>query len=176
MQKPYVIPAIIIFITLTGIISLGISGKTLSWFSGQQQTAAANYQKFCSGCHGANLEKFAAKEWMEEEGSSAAARSIKFGIEDIGMPSFQKTFSEQEITALADYVKKGVPEDRSKLKPAVTLDGVTESETQKFVVETVVTGLKIPWGLAFLPNGDLLISEREGNTSPFFKRQTWSAD
>jgi aldose sugar dehydrogenase len=104
---------------------------------------------------------------MEEKGTSTAARSIKYGIEDIGMPAFQKTFSDPEITALADYVKKGVPEDRSRLKPAVTLDEVTESESQKFVVETVVTGLKVPWGLAFLPNGDLLISEREGTLHRF---------
>jgi aldose sugar dehydrogenase len=166
MQKPYVIPATLMIIALTGIISLGISGKNSTSF-GQQQSAAANYQKYCSGCHGANLEKFAAKEWMEEKGSSTAARSIKFGIEDIGMPSFQKTFSDAEIAALADYVKKGVPEDRSRLKPAVTPDGITESESQKFVIETVVTGLKVPWGLAFLPNGDLLISEREGTLHRF---------
>lgn len=135
----------------------------------QQQTAAINYQNFCAGCHGANLEKFAAKAWMEERGNLLAFNSIKFGIEKIGMPSFQNTFSDPEIEALAAYVKKGVPEDKSLLKEAVTPGRVVESEVQRFVVDTVVTGLKVPWGLAFLPDGDLLISERAGTLHRFSK-------
>lgn len=134
-----------------------------------QQTAASNYQKYCAGCHGDNLEKFAAKSWMEEEGNASVIKSIKFGIEDIGMPAFQKTFSDQEIAALAAYVKKGIPEDRSRLKPALKVGDIVETEQQNFIVETVVTGLKVPWGLAFLPNGDLLISEREGKLYRFSK-------
>jgi len=132
-----------------------------------QQTAPANYQRYCAGCHGANLEKFAAMAWMEEEGTSSAFRSIKFGIENIGMPSFQKAFTDAEVEALAVYVKKGIPEDKSTLKPALTSAGVSESEVQKFVVDTVVSGLNVPWGLAFLPNGDMLISERSGTLHIF---------
>lgn len=128
----------------------------------EKRSAPENYQRFCSGCHGAKLEKFAAKSWMEEEGTSSAFNSIKSGIETIGMPSFQKTFTDSEIKELAEYVKKGIPEDRSVLKPAVTPGGVIESEVQKFVVDTVLSGLNVPWGMAFLPNGDMLISEREG--------------
>ena len=88
------------------------------------QDAPANYQKYCSGCHGSRLEKFAAKSWMEEKGTSSAFRSIKFGIETIGMPAFQKTFTDIEIEELAAYVKKGIPADRSTLKAAVTPGGV----------------------------------------------------
>lgn len=129
--------------------------------------AALNYQNYCAGCHGDNLEKFAAKAWMEEEGNASVIKSIKYGIEDIGMPAFQKTFTDSEIEALAAYVKRGIPEDRSKLKPAVTPGGVIESEVQRFTVDTVVSGLNVPWGLAFMPNGDLLISERAGTLHTF---------
>jgi len=132
-----------------------------------QLTAADNYQKFCSGCHGANLEKFAAKEWMDEEGTSSAFNSIKFGIENIGMPAFEKSFTDKEIEALALYVKRGIPADRGTLQPALTYDNVIESEVQKFTVDTVVTGLNVPWGMTFLPNGDLLISERSGTLHVF---------
>ncbi len=36
-------------------------------------------------------------------------------------------------------------------------------ETKNYTVETVVDGLRIPWGMAFLPDGGLLITEKEGD-------------
>lgn len=45
----------------------------------------------------------------------------------------------------------------------VTSQKLSSNETQtKFRVETVATGLEVPWGFAFLPNGDLLFTERPG--------------
>lgn len=37
-----------------------------------------------------------------------------------------------------------------------------QSDEQAFVVDTVLTDLKQPWGMVFLPDGRLLITEREG--------------
>lgn len=104
---------------------------------------------------------------MDEPGNASVIKSITLGIESQGMPSFQKTFTEAEIEELAAYVKKGIPEDKSSLKPAVIPGGVMETEVQDFIVDTVVTGLDVPWGLVFLPNGDLLISERAGTLHRF---------
>lgn len=132
-----------------------------------QHTTAQNYQKYCAGCHGDNLEKFQAKAWMDEEGNASVVKSITYGIEDIGMPAFRKTFTDEEIQALAVYVKKGIPEERSKLMPAEKQGSFVDSEVQRFRIDTVVSGLKVPWGMTFLPNGDLLISEREGTLHRF---------
>jgi glucose/arabinose dehydrogenase len=41
-------------------------------------------------------------------------------------------------------------------------DAVFESERERFRVVTLVRGLDHPWGLAFLPGGDMLVSERPG--------------
>ncbi len=38
----------------------------------------------------------------------------------------------------------------------------TEGAQSRFRVETVATGLEVPWGFAFLPNKDLLFTERPG--------------
>ena len=38
----------------------------------------------------------------------------------------------------------------------------TESSDMKYRVETVAGGLEVPWGFAWLPNGNMLITERPG--------------
>lgn len=42
------------------------------------------------------------------------------------------------------------------------LSDVVSSEDQRFVVQEVVSGLGVPWGMAFLPDGTMLITERAG--------------
>ena len=40
---------------------------------------------------------------------------------------------------------------------------IIKSEQLNYKVDTLITDLKIPWGLAFLPNGDMLFTERGGD-------------
>lgn len=55
-------------------------------------------------------------------------------------------------------------EDTTEYFPEPSMDGeIHETEEQDFRVETVVTGLDVPWGMAFLPDGKVLITERSGD-------------
>src|SRR5688572_8946917 len=38
----------------------------------------------------------------------------------------------------------------------------TDNAQARFRVETVASGLEVPWGIAFLPNGNILLTERPG--------------
>ncbi len=136
-----------------------------------KKQAAANYQNFCAGCHGDQLQKFNKSEWMYGNDDTQVIKSIRDGRKDIGMPAFSATFSEPELKALAQYVKAGIPADKDLLKPADTKGGITESEVQKFIVDTIVSGLDVPWGLEFLPNGDLLIAERSAKLYRYTNKQ-----
>jgi len=59
------------------------------------------------------------------------------------------------------------------LAMAITLPGTVaaaqefSSDTYRFKVTTLAQGLDHPWGLAFLPNGDFLITERPGRLRLF---------
>ncbi|MEP5249306.1 MAG: PQQ-dependent sugar dehydrogenase, partial [Alphaproteobacteria bacterium] len=46
--------------------------------------------------------------------------------------------------------------------PAAALDETFQTEKVKVRVETVAQGLDHPWGLAFLPDGNFLVTERPG--------------
>jgi len=47
--------------------------------------------------------------------------------------------------------------------PALAVDEVFETEGPSIQVQTVADGLSHPWALAFLPDGSMLVTEREGN-------------
>lgn len=49
------------------------------------------------------------------------------------------------------------------INPVVADDQqVIQSEKQRFTLSTVASGMGIPWAMAFLPNGDLLVTDRVG--------------
>lgn len=46
--------------------------------------------------------------------------------------------------------------------PTFIQAAVYESEQHAFAAQVLVDGLRSPWGMAFLPNGDILVTERPG--------------
>lgn len=164
MKSP-IIYFLSIGLSLFGVFACSSGNGQLS--DKEYELAATNYEKYCAGCHGFQLEKFEQKEWMYGDQLETVVNSITYGRDEMGMPAFQQTFSPDEIRALASYVKAGLPENKDDLKPAASEGDIVNSEVQRFVVDTVVSGLSVPWGLEFLPNGDLLISERSAKLLRF---------
>ena len=69
----------------------------------------------------------------------------------IAMPSIAQSRVMVSIVILCSTIPAWAADDK-----------VFASERERFRVVTLVRGLDHPWGLAFLPNDDMLVSERPG--------------
>ncbi|WP_240337061.1 PQQ-dependent sugar dehydrogenase [Rufibacter psychrotolerans] len=135
--------------------------------AGQQLSGAAlasarsNYTNFCGGCHGRDLETFVNRKWQHGDSPEALFKGIKHGYPEQGMPAYDTTFTDEQIHQLVSYIREGIT--KQKDQPAQRRNTlVHRSEKVSFELDTVITGLDVPWAMAFLPNGDMLITERGG--------------
>ncbi|WP_181305906.1 PQQ-dependent sugar dehydrogenase [Rufibacter sp. XAAS-G3-1] len=129
--------------------------------SAQVADARSNYVNYCGGCHGRELETFVNRKWQHGNSPEAMFKSIKHGYPDQGMPAYASTFSDAQITQLVSFIQQGVVAQKDKPKDKTNAT-VHRSEKLNFQLETVLTGIDVPWAMAFLPNGDMLVTERSG--------------
>jgi aldose sugar dehydrogenase len=127
------------------------------------------YTELCASCHGADLGGGQASSllddtWQYGGDDRELAQSMAMGRVDDGMPPFGGVLTDQEVRALVIYIRERAAKDRMErtevAKPAV--DTTVQSERHAFRLETVVEGVEEPWGLAFLPDGRMLITEKAG--------------
>lgn len=165
-MKKIVYPTTLILIailTLSFYISNCSSGDSLVVeVLKYDKSVVQNYNNYCAGCHGYNLEKFADDNWMFANSESEVIAVIKNGEEEMGMPAFDKTFSDKEIKALTDYIVNEAKELAGQKEYADYSERIANEEGTAFWAQTIVADLESPWGLEFLPDGNLLIAERNG--------------
>ena len=122
----------------------------------------ALYQEYCSGCHGEELRTFVNQPWKHGKSPEQVAYSIKVGYPDAGMPSYDSTFTDAQIASLTEYILATIQKPNIATEDA-SKDGVTNQSGALAVrYELVLDGIDIPWGIAFLPDNSMLVTEKSG--------------
>lgn len=153
--------------TTTEPMPIAVTNSTLLAF----ETAQNNYKNFCSSCHGEKVEMFVDRQWKHGKTKPDLVKSITGGYPDNGMPSWGAALKPKEIEELADYILEGI-EKGSKYSFAVKpKSNVFASAELTVKLDTVASGLSSPWGMVFLPDGDLIVTDRTGEIYRVGKNQ-----
>lgn len=139
--------------------------------NGAQQPVAAidpnvpaAYTKYCASCHGPSAETLVKRSWKHGNSRLEIMKAIRDGYPAEGMNGYAAVLKEDQILDLAKYII----ETQEKLRQRASVDNTFKenhfvSEGMKFHLDTVLTGLQNPWGMVFLPNGDLIFTEKPGS-------------
>ncbi len=148
-------------VTLVSCLSLGLQ-KDKNQKEKIASTPEENFQSYCSGCHGAKMNAFADRKWKYGKTPEDLFKSIKLGHKEGGMPAFAETFKDDEIKAIADYILKGIENvDRYAFDDKPKSD-IFDTENGKIKLVNVFDKAKNPWGMAFLPNTQMLVTDKGG--------------
>jgi len=135
------------------------------------ETAAKNYKNLCSSCHGEKVEMFVDRQWKHGKTKAELIKSITGGYPDNGMPSWGAVLKPKEVADMADYILTGLEKASKYSFASKPKSNIFSSSELTVKLDTIASGLKSPWGMAFLPGGDLIVTDKIGDIYRVGKNQ-----
>ena len=136
---------------------------------GRGNAAATLFTATCSGCHGTpeltgRAPYLFDQKWLDGTDDDKIANTIRHGVPEKGMIGFTpEQLSDAQVFQLIAYIRTATANLKPKPTYVADPDGqVITSQKQAFKMEVLTRDVNTPFGLAFLPDGRLLITERNG--------------
>ena len=152
------------YLLLTQFIIIAAANMSQAQETTQISGAREIYNEYCSNCHGLNLEGGNAQSlidgiWQFGAGRGYMFRNIKFGIQHLGMPSYESSLSDDEINSLVTFLLE--EEQKAGITKPPTPSAI-ETQDYKINVEVFADNLEVPWSIDFIDETTALITERPG--------------
>jgi glucose/arabinose dehydrogenase len=135
---------------------------------GRGNAAATLYTEQCATCHGNDLagarapSLFDAK-WLATVDDERIVNAIRNGVPNTEMEPFRQVLNDQQIWSLVQYIRTQTASFVPRPAHVVDPNGLElKTAKQTVKVEVVTEGVETPFGIAFLPDGRMLITERPG--------------
>ena len=121
------------------------------------------YNEYCSGCHESDIKEFSNGNFIHGKNPESIYQSIAEGRNSGEMPSFKDAFSDAQIKDMVITILHSANTlDNFDLKLSGTDSEVYESRHFNFKLKKVIDEISSPWGMAFLPEGGFLVTDKSG--------------
>ncbi|HET7086737.1 MAG TPA: PQQ-dependent sugar dehydrogenase [Rhizomicrobium sp.] len=134
-----------------------------------QSRANEIFNTTCAACHGATIQpgpqahSVFTLDFLNSHSDAQIVQALTDGLPATPNHSFKTLFFSDEIAQMPAFlrIRGGILNRRVGAVPDIG-GKVFNSQKANFKAETLVTGLDQPWGMAFLPDGRLIFTERAG--------------
>ena len=124
------------------------------------------YKTLCAGCHGPDMRGGSGKSlvsglWKHGGRDDDLAKAIIGGVPATGMPAMSAALTPAQVRAMVVYIREKEAQALREPAPKPDLNRVFRASSP-FRIETVAELKNTPWGVAPLPGGGFLVTEKSG--------------
>ena len=125
------------------------------------------YADNCASCHGENQEGGRGpalnSALLAQRSDEQIHTTLENGIAVGGMPAFKGLLPDDDLLHMANYLRvRAADRSAPPFKLVEPAGQLIHTSKQDFQLEVATGGLDTPWGIAFLPDGRKLVTERPG--------------